>query len=93
MSELWDRRLTREQALYGLSQEHRETILKMSDIQDIILCNPPSDKRYKKSQDKYLIAYTKIVDYIQRDDTNYNDEYVKTLINKLYDDIFKHRRY
>ena len=83
---------TKEQALKGMSQEHRETILKMFDIQNIMFVNPPSDKRYKKNECNYLIAYTKIIEMVQ-DDKNYNDECVKHLINDLYDKIFKHRRY
>jgi len=83
---------TKEQALKGISQEHRETILKMFDIQNIMFVNPPNDKRYKKHIDNYLIAYTKIIEQVQ-DDKNYSDEYVKLLINDLYDKIFKHRRY
>lgn len=86
-----DKRPTKEQVLSDLSEEHRNTINKMLDIQDILLKNPPSDKRFKRQEFNYMLEYIDILSNMQF--TDYSDEYITNAINNLYDKIFKHRRY
>lgn len=81
----------KEQVINGLSEEHRNTINKMLDIQDILLNNPPNDKRFKKNEFKYMLEYINILNNVQLSD--YSDEFLANAINNLYDKIFKHRRY
>ena len=82
---------TKEQVINGLSEEHRQTINKMLDIQDILLKNPPNDKKFKKHEFNYMLEYINILNNVELSD--YSDEYLQDAINNLYDEIFKHRRY
>ena len=82
---------TKDQLFSGLSQEHRDVLNKMLEIQDILLINPPNDKRFNKHECTYMIEYINILNNVQFSD--YSDEYLQNAINKLYDKIFKHRRY
>ena len=86
-----DKEPTKEQLFNGLSKEHKETINKMLEIQDILLINPPNDKRFNKHEFNYMIEYINILNNVQLKD--YSDEYLQNAINNLYDKIFKHRRY
>lgn len=86
-----DKKPTDEQLFNGLSKEHKETIKKMLDIQHILLNDPPNDKKFKKYECTYMLEYIDILNNVQFSD--YSDEYLQNAINKLYDKIFKHRRY
>lgn len=86
-----DKKPTKEQVLNELNEEHRHTINKMLDIQDILLKNPPSDKRFKRQEFNYMLEYIDILSNVQF--TDYSDEYLQNAINNLYDKIFKHRKY
>lgn len=80
-----------EQVFNGLSEEHRNTLNKMIEIQDILLNDPPNDKRFKRQEFNYMLEYIDILSNVQF--TDYSDEYITNAINNLYDKIFKHRRY
>ncbi len=80
-----------EQVFNGLSEEHRNTLNKMIEIQDILLNDPPNDKRFKRQEFNYMLEYIDILTNVQY--TDYSDEYITNAINNLYDKIFKHRRY
>ena len=80
-----------EQVFNGLSEEHRNTLNKMIEIQDILLNDPPNDKRFKRQEFNYMLEYIDILTDVQY--TDYSDEYITNAINNLYDKIFKHRRY
>lgn len=84
---------TKEQFLEELEEEHKETIYKMLEIQDILINNPPNDKKFNNNQSKYLIEYLKIINNIETDNKHYDDNYLKNRINILHSKIFKHRRY
>ena len=80
-----------EQVFNGLSEEHRNILNKMIEIQDILLNDPPNDKRFKRQEFNYMLEYIDILSNVQF--TDYSDEYITNAINNLYDKIFKHRRY
>ena len=80
-----------EQVFNGLSEEHRNTLNKMIEIQDILLNDPTNDKRFKRQEFNYMLEYIDILTNVQY--TDYSDEYITNAINNLYDKIFKHRRY
>jgi hypothetical protein len=80
-----------EDLFKGISEEHKDTINKMLEIQDILLVNPPNDKKFNMHNDSYFLEYFNILMYIQ-EDKNYNDEYVKIAIKNLHKKIFKNRR-
>lgn len=63
----------------------------MLEIQDILLNNPPNDKRFKKNEVSYMLEYINILNNAELND--YSDEQIKNSINKLYNKIFKNRRY
>ena len=86
-----DHKPTFNQLKEKLDKEHQETINKMLKIQDLLLCNPPKDKRFKKYDTKYLLKYIEIINNIQN--TDYNEPYIRDSINNLYNKIFEHRRY
>lgn len=75
----------------NLSKKHKDTINKMLDLQDILLNDPPNDKRFKKNEFNYFMEYFNIIGIIQYSD--YNDRDIQETINKLYNEVFKHRRY
>ena len=63
----------------------------MLEIQDILLNNPPNDKRFKKNEVNYMLEYINILSNAELN--NYSDEQIKNSVNKLYNKIFKNRRY
>ena len=80
----------KEEILSNLS-EHQHVIKKMLDIQDILINDPPNDKRFKKHEFNYMLKYINILNNVQLKD--YSDKYLQNAINNLYDEIFKNRRY
>lgn len=81
----------KEQLFNGLNQEHKDILKKMLEIQDILINNPPNDKRFNKQEFKYMLDYINILNNVQLKD--YSDEYLQEAIKELHDKIFKHRRY
>lgn len=73
-----------------LSNGTKEAIYKWLDIQDILLYNPPNDKRFKKHKDTYFKEFFKIVLNVKKG--IYNDCYYISVINDLYKKVFKNRR-
>ena len=82
---------TKEQVLNGLSEEHRNTINKMLEIQDILIDNPPNDKYFNNNEVKYMLQYISILSDVEL--TTYSDERLQKAINRLHTNIFKNRRY
>ena len=85
--------LTKEQVLSNANDELKDTLNKMIDIQDILINDPPNDKKFNKKCIDYFIEYSNILFQIESDNARYTDEYITKAINNLYDKIFKHRRY
>ena len=63
----------------------------MLELQDILINNPPNDKRFKDID--YFMEYYDIISKVQDPNVNYSDEYIVIAINSLYNKVFKHRRY
>ena len=79
--------------LTELSQEHRETIKKAIMLRDILFIRPPSDKRFNKNFNNYLLDFANIIFYLDETrDINYSDDEIQRRINALYDKVFKNRR-
>ena len=76
----------------SLSEEHRDTINKALEIQNILLYEKPNDKRFNKNNTSYLLEYIQILNYIE-DNKDYSDKIAIMRINHLYNKIFKNRRY
>ena len=81
---------TVEQLLKELDEEHKDTINKMLEIQDILLVRPPNDKSFNKYAFNYISDYVSILNKLEL--TDYSDEQLQRSINSLYDKIFKKRR-
>lgn len=75
----------------GVNNEHIDTIKKALEIQDILINDPPNDKRFNNNSSKYLLDYITILNDVKNSD--YSDAYIVSRINSLYNKIFKHRRY
>lgn len=84
---------TKEQVLKEASNELKDTLNKMIEIHDILLVNPPNDKKFNKRCTDYFIEFSNILFHIESDNARYTDQYIVNAINNLYDKIFKHRRY
>lgn len=82
---------TKERLLNRLDEEHKETINKMLELQEILVNNPPNDKAFTKKGTNYLIDYISVLNDIDIND--YSDEHIKKLVNNLYNRVFKNRRY
>lgn len=80
-----------DQLFSELDDEGKSTITKALEIQDILINNPPSDKRFNNKSFKYILDYIEILNAVENDD--YNDEYIQRRINSLYNKVFKNRRY
>ena len=83
--------IKKSQLLNEVSDEQKDTINKMLELQDIIINNPPNDKRFKDID--YFMEYYDIISKVQDPNVNYSDEYIVIAINSLYNKVFKHRRY
>ena len=83
--------IKKNQLLNEISDEQKDTINKMLELQDIIINNPPNDKRFKDID--YFMEYYDIISKVQDPNVNYSDEYIVIAINSLYNKVFKHRRY
>jgi hypothetical protein len=86
-----DKPIKKDQLLDDISEEHRDTINKMLELQDILINDPPNDKRFNKYSINYMLDYISILNDVQYKD--YSDEYLIISINNLYNRVFKHRRY
>lgn len=76
------------------TSELKDTINKMLEINDILLNNQPTDKRFKRNEFKYMIDLFNIMTAISGENNkNYSDDEIKASINQLYNKIFKNRRY
>lgn len=84
---------TKEQILNDASDELKETLNKMIAIKDILLNDPPKDKKFNKRYMDYFIEYSTILFKVESENTRYTNTYIKNAINRLYDKIFKNRRY
>jgi hypothetical protein len=84
---------TKEQIFSNASNELKDTLNKMIEIHDILLVNPPNDRKYNKKCMDYFIEYSTILFHIESDNARYTDAYIVNSINNLYDKIFKGRRY
>ena len=82
---------TKEQLYNELSDNLKTTLNKMLELQDVLINNPPNDKKFKKREFNYMLEYIDILNNVQFKD--YSDEYVTNAINNLYDKVFKNRRY
>ena len=82
---------SKDQLFSELNDEHKSTITKALEIQDILINNPPSDKRFNKHSITYILDYIEILNAVQNDD--YNDKNIQRRINSLYNKVFKNRRY
>ena len=84
---------TREQILHSASDELKETLNKMIAIQDILLHDPPKDKKFNKRYMDYFIEYSTILFKVESENERYTNKHIINAINRLYDKIFKNRRY
>ena len=82
---------TKEQLFNELDNDLKTTLNKMLELQDILINNPPNDKKFNKHSFNYMLEYIDILNNVQF--KNYSDEYVTNTINNLYDKVFKNRRY
>ena len=84
---------TNEEILNNCDNASKETIKKCIAIQDILLIHKPKDKRFIKYNTEWLLEY---IDIINKLDGTYNKHYsdrvIQTMINSLYNKIFKNRR-
>ena len=83
--------MTSQELYNSLNKEHREIIDKMLEIQDILINDPPNDKKFNKNQYNYMLEYINILNNVEFSD--YSDKYLIKAIDNLYNKIFKHRRY
>lgn len=84
---------TREQILNDANDEFKETLNKMIAIQDILLNDPPKDKKFNKRYMDYFIEYSTILFKVESENERYTNTYIQNAINRLYNKIFKNRRY
>lgn len=77
---------------YDELDDTNETIKKALKITDILINNPPKDKRFLKRYDDYFLQYYLIISRVQ-ENKHYSDDEIQRDINKLYNDIFKNRRH
>lgn len=84
---------TKEQVFSNASDELKETLTKMLEIHDILLNDPPNDKKFKTKYMDYFIEYSNILFQIESDNARYTDTYIVNNIDNLYKKIFKGRRY
>lgn len=78
---------------YDELDDTNETIKKMLKITDILLYNPPKDKRFLKRSDNYFIQLYLIMSRVQDENKHYSDDEIQRDVNALYNDIFKNRRH
>lgn len=79
-----------DHVLYGLSEEHKDTILKMLDIQKALFSDDIELNLFN-SKNNYILPYCQIIGYIEND-KDYSDETIIKLVNELYNRMFKNRR-
>lgn len=84
---------TKEQLYNELDDTLKTTLNKMLEIQNILINNPPNDKKFNNKQMNYFIEYSNILFQIENDNAHYTDDYIINAINNLYDKVFKNRRY
>lgn len=83
----------KEEIINTYDDTYKDTIKKCMAIQDILLVHTPKDKRFIKYNTEWLLEY---IDIINKLDGTYNKHYsdrvIQTMINSLYNKIFKNRR-
>lgn len=77
---------------YDELDDTNEKIKKALKITDILINNPPKDKRFLKRYDDYFLQYFLIMSRVQ-ENKHYSDDEIQRDVNKLYNDIFKNRRH
>ena len=82
---------TKEQLYYKLNNDLKPTLNKMLVLQDILINNPPNDKKFNKRGFNYMLEYIDILTNVEF--KNYSDEYIINAIDNLYNKVFKNRRY
>ncbi len=80
----------KEKVLQDLEEDQKDTIKKFLAIQDILIDNPPNDKKFNDKSCSYIISFIMLLDNIE--DKGYNDDKIIQEINQLYERIFKNRR-
>lgn len=81
-----------EQLLMGSDEDDRAVLLKLLEIQDALF-NGGIELNIFNFKDNYSLDFFKIMLMVEDEKSNYSDLKVKALINKLYDKMFKNRRY
>ena len=84
---------TQEQLLDSVSDDLKETLHKMIEIKDILLNDPPKDKKFNDKYMDYFIEYSTILFKVEGIDKHYSNYYIKNAINNLHKKIFRRRRY
>lgn len=83
-----------DKLLNGLDIKGREAIKKAIEIKNILLINSPNDKTFNEKSILYLIEFITILNKLDiTDNKDYSDEEIQRDINKLYEKLFKNRRY
>lgn len=83
-----------DKLLNGLDIKGRKAIKKAIEIKNILLINSPNDKTFNEKSILYLIEFITILNKLDiTDNKDYSDEEIQRDINKLYEKIFKNRRY
>lgn len=83
----------REQILEELTDEDKEIIKKLDEIKMILLYEPPKEKKFRNNEFNYMMEFINIFNYMDEQGNNYDEEYLKSIINKLHSKLFKNRRY
>lgn len=81
-----------EQILNGSSETDKAVLLKALEIKDALLYGGVELNMFNFKKN-YGLDFFKIMLMVEDEDKNYSDETIKALINKLYDKMFKNRRY
>lgn len=71
----------------------KDILNKMIEIKDILIDNPPNDKRFNKKYFDYTLDLFNIYTQLEQDNTNYSTAFIQKEINDLHKKIFKNRRY
>jgi len=64
---------------------------KLSELLDILLTNPPNDKKFNNNHFNYILKLFSISEHIEQEE--YSEDLIEKEINALYNKVFKNRRY
>lgn len=77
--------------LYGLSEEHKDALLKMLEIKKALFSDDTELNLFNYNNN-FIVPYCQIINYVESN-KDYSDEIIIKKINELYNRMFKNRRH